>query len=72
MLMLASTSLLTIICGIMCHTDPEMAWKFYEWDCRQIGLTPPRWTNWRTRVQQIGYGLMGLGVLGLAVGLGLI
>ena len=70
MLLLTSTSIVVIFCGYMCQKDPELARQLYEWDCRQLGMAPPRWGNWRLRVQQVGFGLVGLGILGLAVSLG--
>ena len=72
MVMLASTSIVAIFCGVVCQNDPDLAWRLYEWDCRQLSLNPPQWSNWRLRVKQVGYGLMGLGVLGVLVSLGII
>lgn len=72
MVMLASTSLLVIFCGIVCRTDTDLVWRLYEWDCRLMGITPPRWNNWQARVRLAGYGLMGLGVFGLAVSTGIL
>jgi hypothetical protein len=72
MVILASTSMLAIFCGIVCNNDPELAWRLYEWDCRQISINPPQWADWRSKVKLVGYGLMGLGLLGLMVGLGIL
>ena len=71
MLMLASVSILTICCGVLCLQDADLAWRLYEWDCQLMNITPPRIANWRTRVQQVGYGLIGLGLLGFIIGIGL-
>lgn len=67
MIMLFSASITVFCCGLLCLKDSDLAWQLYEWDCRQIGLYPRRMKQWRLRVQQVGYGLLGLGVLGFAV-----
>lgn len=71
MVMLACASVVVICCGIVCHTDTDFAWQVYEWDCRLSNMAPARLRNWRLRVQQVGTGLIGLGVVGLMVSLGL-
>ena len=72
MVMVISASFVVIFCGVMCLTDTELMWRLYEWDCRQMNINPPRLDNWQVRVQQVGYGLIGLGVLGVMAGLGIV
>jgi hypothetical protein len=70
MVMLATTSILVIFCGVYCNYDAEFAWRVYEWDCRQMGFTPPRLRNWRARVQQVGLALVALGMVGVMAAFG--
>ena len=70
MFMLFSASITVICCGLLCLKDTDLAWQMFEWDCQQIGLWPRRMKHWRLRVQQVGYGLLGLGLLGLLIALG--
>lgn len=72
MVMVISASFVVIFCGVMCLTDTELMWRLYEWDCRQMNINPLRLDNWQVRVQQVGYGLIGLGVLGVMAGLGIV
>ncbi len=69
MVMMISVSILVIAGGILCLRDADLAWQFYEWDCRMLSLAPPKLTNWQLRVRQVGYLLIGLGILGFIVSL---
>lgn len=71
MVMLFSASALVMFCGVMCLTDSDFVWQLYQWDYRQLSLTPPRVVNWQLRVRQAGYALIGVGVLGLMVSMGM-
>ncbi|MAS38300.1 MAG: hypothetical protein CL610_30160 [Anaerolineaceae bacterium] len=71
MVMLFSASAIAMFCGVMCLTDSDFVWQLYQWDCRQMSITPPRMLNWQLRVRQAGYALIGLGVMGLMTCLGM-
>lgn len=69
MVMLVSASVLMICCGVVCLRDTDLAWRLYEWDCRMMGMTPPRIHNWRLRVRQVGGLLIAFGLVALRVSL---
>jgi hypothetical protein len=71
MLMMFSASFLLMGIGFFCIKDTELAWQLYEWDCRMMNMAPLRLANWRLRVKQVGYVLIGLGIVGLKLGMGL-
>ncbi len=71
MIMLASASMVVICCGIVCHTDANLAWQVYEWDCRMVNITPARLKNWRLHVQLVGTALIAIGVMGVSISFGL-
>jgi hypothetical protein len=69
MVMMISASILLVSCGFFCIKETDMAWQLYEWDCRMMGMMPPRIANWRKRVTQVGYGFIGMGILGFVISL---
>ena len=71
MVMIISASIIVIGCGFFCIKETDLAWQLYEWDCRLMNMTPPRLPNWRLRVKQVGYGLIGMGILGFIISLGM-
>jgi hypothetical protein len=71
MVMMISASILLIGCGFFCLKETDMAWQLFEWDCRLMNITPPRIANWRERVKRVGYGLIGMGILGFLISIGI-
>lgn len=66
--MFLSAGVISVLIGIFCWTDTEMAWRFYELDNQMWGQPIQQPTDWRKRVRYMGVILILLGSIALVAG----
>ena len=66
--MFLSAGIVSILIGICCWTDTELAWRMYELDSQVWGQHIDQPKDWRERVRYMGVILVLLGAIALVAG----
>lgn len=66
--MFLSAGVVSILAGIFCWTDTELAWRFYELDNQTWGQYVKQPKDWREKVRYMGVVLVLLGAIAIVAG----